>query len=43
MDEGFARIEAQLAEILRILNKHTRILERLPETICEAIGFKAQP
>ena len=40
--ERFARIEAQMAEIIRVLNEHSRILERLPETIRDKIGFKAQ-
>jgi hypothetical protein len=38
--ERFARIEAQIAEIIRVLNEHTRILERLPEAVREKIGFK---
>jgi hypothetical protein len=42
-DERFARIEAQMAEIIRVLNEHTRVLERLPEAIREKIGFKGQP
>jgi hypothetical protein len=33
------RIEAQMAEIIRVLNEHTRILERLPEAVRERIGF----
>jgi hypothetical protein len=32
-DERFARIEAQMAEIIRVLNEHGRLLERLPEVI----------
>jgi hypothetical protein len=40
--ERFTRIEAQMAEIIRILNEHTRQLERLTETVREKIGFKAQ-
>jgi hypothetical protein len=46
--ERFARIEAQMAEIIRILNEHSRILselgrmlEHMDETICEKMGFKA--
>jgi hypothetical protein len=42
-NERFARIEAQMAEIIRVLNEHSRILEQLPEAIREKIGFKAQP
>jgi uncharacterized protein (DUF885 family) len=41
-DERFARIEAQMEQIIRILAEHSRILERLPETIRDKIGFKAQ-
>jgi hypothetical protein len=41
-DERFARIEAQMAEIIRVLNEHGRILERLPDAIREKIGFKGQ-
>jgi hypothetical protein len=41
--ERFARIEAQMAEIIRVLNEHSRLLERLPEVIRDKIGFKAQP
>ena len=39
-DERFARIEAQMAEIIRVLNEHGRILEGLPEAVREKIGFK---
>ncbi|MFL5243297.1 MAG: hypothetical protein ACJ8FY_14420 [Gemmataceae bacterium] len=38
--ERFARIEGQMAEIIRVLNEHGRILERLPEAVREKIGFK---
>lgn len=41
-NERFARIEAQMAEIIRVLNEHGRILERLPEAIRERIGFAAK-
>jgi hypothetical protein len=41
--ERFERIEKQIAEIIRVLNEHTRLLERLPEAIREKIGFKGQP
>jgi hypothetical protein len=48
--ERFARIEAQMAEIIRVLNEHGRLLaehghqlERLTEAIREKIGFKGQP
>ena len=46
--ERFARIEAQMAEIIRVLNEHNRILsehsrmiERLTDAVREKIGFKA--
>jgi hypothetical protein len=39
----FARIEAQMAEIIRVLAEHGQLLERLPEAICDRIGFKGQP
>jgi len=42
-DERFARIEASLAEVIRVLNEHTAILERLPEAVRDKIGFKGQP
>jgi len=38
--ERFARIEVQMAEIIRVLNHYSQILERLPEAIREKIGFK---
>lgn len=41
--ERFARIEAQMAEIIRVLNEHGRILEHLTEAVREKIGFKGQP
>jgi hypothetical protein len=47
--ERFARIETDMAAILRvlaehgrILENHSRILERLPEAIREKIDFKVQ-
>jgi hypothetical protein len=47
--DRFARIEAQMAEIIRVLNEHGRILqdhgtlmERLTEAVREKIGFKSQ-
>jgi hypothetical protein len=47
--ERFARIEAQMAEIIRVLNEHTRIfseqgrlIEGLTEAVREKIGFKAK-
>ena len=39
--ERFARIETQMAEIIRVLNEHGRILEHLPEAVREKIGFKS--
>ena len=38
--ERFSRIEVQMAEIIRVLNEHGRILERLPEAVGERFGFK---
>jgi hypothetical protein len=40
--ERFARIEAQMAEIIRVLNEHGRILESLPQAVRDKIGFKGQ-
>ena len=43
MDARFARIEAELAElpqIKAILVRHEAMLEALPETIRQKIGFK---
>jgi hypothetical protein len=47
--ERFARIEAQIAEIIRILAEHgrvlaehSRLLERLPDAVRDKIGFKGQ-
>jgi predicted nucleic acid-binding Zn-ribbon protein len=39
-DERFSRIDKQIAEIIRVLAEHGRILERLPEAIRDKIGFK---
>jgi len=39
--ESIAGIKADMAAILRVLGEHSRMLERLPETIREKIGFKA--
>ena len=38
--EHFTRLERQLAEVIRVLNGHGRILQRLPEEVRERIGFK---
>ena len=38
--ERFARIEGQMAEIIRVLNEHGRVLERLPDAVRDKIGFK---
>jgi hypothetical protein len=38
--ERFARIEKDMAAILRILAEHSQILERLPEAVRDKIGFK---
>ena len=40
IEQRFARIEAILLEHSRILAEHTRLLQALPETIRERIGFK---
>jgi hypothetical protein len=39
--ERFARIEADMAAILRELVEHRRVLERLPDAVREKLGFKA--
>ncbi len=41
--ERFARIEDELANIRTILLRHEQILQGLPETIREKIGFKPAP
>jgi hypothetical protein len=41
--ERFARIEARMAEIIRVLSEHGRLIERLTEAVREKIGFKGQP
>jgi len=48
--ERFARIESQMAEVVRVLGEHSRILaersrllERLPKAVRDRIRFKAQP
>ena len=38
--ERFARIEAQMAEIIRVLNEHSRLLTGLPEAVRDKIGFR---
>jgi len=40
--ERFARIEAKIAEIIRVLAEHGRLLERLPEAVRDKIGFQGQ-
>jgi hypothetical protein len=40
--ERFARIETDIATILRVLSEHSRMLERLPEAVREKIGFRPQ-
>jgi serine protease inhibitor ecotin len=37
-DERFARIEAQMAQIIGVLNEHSRLLERLSEAIRDKNG-----
>jgi hypothetical protein len=41
--ERFARIEAIMAAILRVLAEHSRLLERLPEAVRDKIGFTPAP
>jgi hypothetical protein len=41
--DRFSRIEATMASILRVLDEHSRTLERLPEAVRDKIGFKGQP
>jgi hypothetical protein len=38
----FSRIEATMSSILRVLDEHSRLLERLPEAVRDKIGFKPQ-
>ena len=38
--ERFARIEAQMAEIIRVLSEHGRLIEGLTDAVREKIGFK---
>ncbi|HQU42701.1 MAG: hypothetical protein B7Z73_02090 [Planctomycetia bacterium 21-64-5] len=38
--ERFARIESDMAAILRVLAEHSRLLERLPEAVRDKIVFK---
>jgi hypothetical protein len=38
--DRFARIESQMAEIIRVLSDHGRQLERLTDAVREKIGFK---
>ena len=40
--DRFARIEAKMAEIIRVLGDHGRLLQQLPEAVRDKIGFKAQ-
>ena len=40
--DRFARIEASIETILRVLAEHSRLLTALPEAVCEKIGFKKQ-
>jgi hypothetical protein len=40
--ERFSRIEVIMASILRVLDEHSRMLERLPEAVRDKIGFKGQ-
>jgi hypothetical protein len=38
--ERFSRIESTMSAILRVLDEHGRLLERLPDAIRDKIGFK---
>ena len=38
--EQFSRIEATMASILRVLDEHSRMLQRLPEAVRDKVGFK---
>lgn len=40
--ERFARIERDMAAIIRTLAEHSRLLERLPEAVRDKIGFQGQ-
>jgi hypothetical protein len=40
-DSRFAGIDAKFTEVIRILNEHTRLFDRLPEAVRDKIGFKA--
>ena len=40
--ECFARIEKLLTAILHILSEHSRLLERLPEAVCDKIVYQRQ-
>jgi hypothetical protein len=40
--ERFTKIEATMTSILRVLDQHGRMLERLPEAVREKIGFKGR-
>lgn len=38
--ERFARIEGQMAEIIRVVTEHNRAIDRLTEAVRDRIGFK---
>jgi hypothetical protein len=38
--ERFARIEGQMAEIIRVLSEHGEVMQRLSDAVREKIGFK---
>lgn len=40
--ERFARIEADIGIILRVLADHGRMLQALPEAVRDKIGFKTE-
>jgi len=40
IEERMSRLEDNMETILRVLSEHARMLEALPETIRQKIGFK---
>jgi hypothetical protein len=42
LNERFARIDTEFAEIRAILLRHEQILQSLPEAIRQKIGFKTR-
>jgi hypothetical protein len=35
--------DERFAQIIRVLNEHSRLLERLPDAVRDKIGFKGRP